>query len=301
MKVFISKSDKDEAIYSTLCVALDSQHVERWDTETMTVGNSLSEQLLNAIKECRLCVFIATRRSIESQWCLAELGAFWGAGKTVIIFLADPDLAETVLPPQLRGNLIASNADRLITAIRDAEQRESTAPYGQNETTVCRRIRNREELYIQCLELIRSCRCIRDTTWGKRARELSPKEKKARDEYRLIIEQALDENKEYMELLTSEGRDEYLLESEKLAEKHTHYQCRVLQVDISDFAMLDMMIGDNRHMMFSHIAAEEPHDVQYLYVESEDLVSLFRQYYSDIWQHSTKLSGFLAKKEELSG
>jgi hypothetical protein len=122
MPVFISHSHKDEAVYSALCLALDSAGIRRWDVSAMSLGDSLSGQLRRAINECGQCVFIATRRSIESQWCLAELGAFWGAGKTVIMFLADPDLEEAVLPPQLRGNLTANDARRLITALKEAEQ-----------------------------------------------------------------------------------------------------------------------------------------------------------------------------------
>jgi hypothetical protein len=87
----------------------------------MSLGGSLSEQLRQAISDCGQCVFIATRRSIESQWCLAELGAFWGAGKTVILFLADPDLEEGALPPQFRGNLMANDAHRLIKELQNAQ------------------------------------------------------------------------------------------------------------------------------------------------------------------------------------
>ncbi|MEM0895552.1 MAG: toll/interleukin-1 receptor domain-containing protein [Verrucomicrobiota bacterium] len=122
MPVFISHSHKDEAVYTPVCLALDGAGIPRWDVSEMSLGESLSDQLRSAIAECDQCVFIATRRSIESQWCLAELGAFWGADKTVIIYLADPDLEETVLPPQFRGNLTANDAYRLIDQIREAQQ-----------------------------------------------------------------------------------------------------------------------------------------------------------------------------------
>ena len=127
MTVFISYSDKDVAVYTALCIALDSSNIRRWDAGEMSPGYSLSEQLRYAINDCGQCVFIATSRSIESQWCLAELGAFWAAGKTVILFLADPDLEASVLPPQFRGNLHANDANRLIEVIRNAEAHSSTS------------------------------------------------------------------------------------------------------------------------------------------------------------------------------
>src|SRR5262245_38427407 len=99
MATFISHNFKDEAVYSTLCLALDAAGVTRWDPKSMELGESLSEQLVSAIRACEVCIFVATRRSIESPWCLAELGAFWGSGKKVLMFMTDPDLAEATLPP----------------------------------------------------------------------------------------------------------------------------------------------------------------------------------------------------------
>jgi hypothetical protein len=117
MPAFISHSFKDEAIYSAICLAIDAAGVPRWDASTMSPGESLAEQLRNAIRECEVCVFIATRRSIESPWCLAELGAFWGANKRVLLFMADPDLGDSMLPPQFKGNLRVNTAQELIRAV----------------------------------------------------------------------------------------------------------------------------------------------------------------------------------------
>lgn len=89
MNIFVSHSRQDEAIYSNFCLVLDGSGVKRWDQESLAVGRSLSDQLREAIRICDACVFLATKRSVESKWCMAELGAFWGAGKNVIIFLAD--------------------------------------------------------------------------------------------------------------------------------------------------------------------------------------------------------------------
>lgn len=121
MPVFVSHSHRDGAVYSAVCLALDSAGIERWDVTKMSLGGSLSGQLRQAISDCGQCVFIATRRSIESQWCLAELGAFWGAGKTVILFLADPDLEQAALPPQFRDNLMANDAHRLISELQSEQ------------------------------------------------------------------------------------------------------------------------------------------------------------------------------------
>ncbi|NRF71224.1 TIR domain-containing protein [Aquincola sp. S2] len=125
MPAFISHSFQDAAIYSTLCLALDAAGIDRWDPETMAGGESLAEQLRTAINSCEVCVSIATRRSIESPWCLAELGAFWGAGKRVLLFIVDPDLSDAVLPPQFKGNLRSHTAQELIASILEAQSADS--------------------------------------------------------------------------------------------------------------------------------------------------------------------------------
>jgi hypothetical protein len=56
MPAFVSHDPKDQAIYSTLCLALDAAGVERWDQTTMSLGGSLADQLRRAINDCEVCV-----------------------------------------------------------------------------------------------------------------------------------------------------------------------------------------------------------------------------------------------------
>ena len=122
MRLFISHSHKDEAIYSPLCLALDAAEIPRWDVSSIPAGSSLAEDLRIAIESCDICVFLATERSIESPWCLAELGAFWGAAKRVIIYIADPELDDSRMPPQFQGSLWVNSASQLIEALQTAKQ-----------------------------------------------------------------------------------------------------------------------------------------------------------------------------------
>jgi hypothetical protein len=275
-------------------MALDSFEIPRWDVSAMSPGESLSEQLRDAIRECHLCVFIATRRSIDSPWCLAELGAFWGSEKTVMLFMADPDLEESVLPPQFRGNLRATTPKQLVDAIHHAFNHKVTRALGS--AGICRLIPNRKELYTECLTLIETSKVIRDTTWGRRARPLGPEEQKAREAYRAAIARFMSEEKDYRELVSAEEREEFLQESYELKQKFPHYECKVLSVDISQFSMLDMMIADNNRILFSHVSSVNPQqNVQYVYVESETLARLFLQFYSDAWQDSVDIVKFYRK------
>lgn len=122
MRLFISHSHKDEAIYSPLCLGLDAAEIPRWDVSSIPAGSSLAEELRFAIESCDICVFLATERSIESPWCLAELGAFWGAAKRVIVYVADPELDESRMPPQFQGNLWVNSASQLFEALQTAKK-----------------------------------------------------------------------------------------------------------------------------------------------------------------------------------
>jgi hypothetical protein len=95
--------------------------VSRWDVAKLSLGKSLAEGLRAAIEECDVCIFLATTHSLESRWCLAELGAFWGAGKKVVVYLADPEVDESEIPPQFRGNLWTADAMRLVKAIKETD------------------------------------------------------------------------------------------------------------------------------------------------------------------------------------
>jgi len=92
----------------------------------MSAGDPLAGQLRKASQDCEVCIFLATRRSVDSPWCLAEVGAFWGSGKKVLLFMADPDLTDAMLPPQFKGNLMVSDAATLFAAAREEMARQAT-------------------------------------------------------------------------------------------------------------------------------------------------------------------------------
>lgn len=80
MPVFISHAFDDKAQFDNIADAFDNVGIPYWKPSDMMPGATLSEQLREAIRGSELCVFVATTHSVESAWCGAELGAFWGAG-----------------------------------------------------------------------------------------------------------------------------------------------------------------------------------------------------------------------------
>jgi len=116
MPVFISHSFENKPEFENVTDALELRGVPFWSSAEIQSGTSLREQLRAAVERCTLCIFVATRKSIESSWCGAELGAFWGAGKTIIVYLAEDLLTEDELPQIVQGDVwerrIAKVAER---------------------------------------------------------------------------------------------------------------------------------------------------------------------------------------------
>ncbi|MFI5954495.1 TIR domain-containing protein [Cryptosporangium sp. NPDC051539] len=105
MTVFISHDFGDGPEFENVTHFLDSESVPYWEPGDISVGESLRDRLRDAIGQCSACIFVATHKSVHSSWCATELGAFWGAGRPVLVYLADSSLPETDLPPIVHGLL----------------------------------------------------------------------------------------------------------------------------------------------------------------------------------------------------
>jgi hypothetical protein len=127
MPVFISHSFENKPEFDNIADALEHESIEYWKPESLRAGSPLSDQLRLSIVEAELCVFVATRHSVESSWCGAELGAFWGAGKPVLIYIAEASLTEGELPKQFKGHLTERRISRVVEAVQKhlAEPRET--------------------------------------------------------------------------------------------------------------------------------------------------------------------------------
>src|SRR5215831_15895841 len=88
--------------------------VPYWNPGEVQAGSSLRDQLRTAVDQCSVCIFIATHRSLQSTWCGAELGAFWGAGKPILVYISDTSLKEHDLPPIVRGDVCERRMGRIV-------------------------------------------------------------------------------------------------------------------------------------------------------------------------------------------
>jgi CheY-like chemotaxis protein len=116
MPAFISHSFENRPEFENVTDALELRGVPFWNPAEIRPGGSLRDQLRVAVERCNLCIFIATRKSVDSSWCGAELGAFWGAGKPIVVYLAEASLTDDELPQIVQGDVwerrISKIADR---------------------------------------------------------------------------------------------------------------------------------------------------------------------------------------------
>ncbi len=133
MSVFISHSFRDVPEFENVTDALEHLEVPYWNPAEILPGASLREQLRSAVEQCRLCIFVATKNSVGSSWCGAELGAFWGAGKPVLVYLAEQSLTDEELPQVLQGDVwerrivkIARRAKEIISQTSPLDDQSST-------------------------------------------------------------------------------------------------------------------------------------------------------------------------------
>lgn len=110
---FISHSFENKPEFDNIVDSLEQRDIPYWNPADVKPGSSLREQLKVAVEKCGVCIFVATRHAIESSWCGAELGAFWGAGKPVLVYLAEPSLKDDELPPIVQGDVWERRISRI--------------------------------------------------------------------------------------------------------------------------------------------------------------------------------------------
>jgi hypothetical protein len=128
MPVFISHSFENKPEFENIVDALDQRSMSYWNPSEVKAGASLREQLRTAVDRCEVCIFVATQHSIDSSWCGAELGAFWGAGKTIIVYLAEPSLTENELPPIVQGDVYERRIARIADRAKEVLDQVSASP-----------------------------------------------------------------------------------------------------------------------------------------------------------------------------
>ena len=116
--VFISYPSQSKDKMRELADRLGRQNFYRiWrDDEHIKVGEIISDQLKVGFRESDCCVLVLSKHTEKSAWCMQEVGAFWGAGKPIIVYLTD----RAARPPELfAGMKLANTLDEVVEGLLD--------------------------------------------------------------------------------------------------------------------------------------------------------------------------------------
>lgn len=170
--VFISHAFDNKAGFYNVADALEQAGVPFWNPDEVKSAASLRDQLRQAVLECSVCVFVATRAALESSWCGAELGAFWGAGKPIIVFAADASLKEEELPGIVKGDVwegrLRKVVERAGELVQEADERE-TDP---DSATVGNLTQRELKQYIEAVLISQAAAASKSESGGPTAEEV---------------------------------------------------------------------------------------------------------------------------------
>jgi CheY-like chemotaxis protein len=136
MTAFVSHSFENKPEFENVTEALQLREVAFWNPSEIRPGASLREQLRAAVERCSLCIFIATRYSVDSSWCGAELGAFWGAGKPIVVYLAEASLKEDELPQIVQGDVWERRISRIADRAKEIVEQVTGTRVPQRDSSV---------------------------------------------------------------------------------------------------------------------------------------------------------------------
>lgn len=119
MKVFVSYSRDSELISRSVVADLESLGHEAWIDRELSGGQAWWEQILAAIRDCGLMVFLLHPQSLASVACTRERAYAAALGKPILPLQVADGISVNLLPPEL--------AQRQIIPYRSGDRAELAA------------------------------------------------------------------------------------------------------------------------------------------------------------------------------
>ena len=82
----------------------------------MHLRENINERLKEGIRDSACCIFMLNAYSVASTWCIAEVGAFSGANKKIIMYPTEP---RCEVPRFLAGIKSATNPTEVVKACKE--------------------------------------------------------------------------------------------------------------------------------------------------------------------------------------
>jgi hypothetical protein len=87
------------------------------DWEQIKAGEDINVTVQNGVAQATCCVFLLDEHSAKSTWCMAEVGAFWGAGKPVVVYNLLP--SHDAIPPFLRDIKYLDDPEEVVKSVKE--------------------------------------------------------------------------------------------------------------------------------------------------------------------------------------
>lgn len=149
----------------------------------------------------------------------------------------------------------------------------------------------RSELYKKATQMISNASRIYDTTWGRSPRDMTKREKEARDEYRNALKLAIQRGAEYFDLFSkTQNQLKELKASVAKFINHPQYEAKCLTGMDEELPVIDFLITDNSEILLSHVAHKGAISIPtYIYVKSKTVSDFYSGLFNECWNKADKI------------
>jgi hypothetical protein len=166
-KVFLSYPSESKNIAELLKFYLKAEGIEPtwYDRDEIIASQNIQEQIKKGIKESACCVFLLNDYSVKSTWCMAEVGAFWGADKPIIVYPIEP---RCNIPDYLSNLRRAEKNEEVLKSCKEIIEKASKEETSESFPNILKQCGLKNAFRIP----------IDDEKRGKRVKELVSNERK---------------------------------------------------------------------------------------------------------------------------
>ncbi len=115
VRVFISYPHESENDLNLLVSHLRGNEIDPL-VGVVSPGQNISTKIREILSAADCCVVLLNEYTLKSSWCMAELGAFWGAKRTIIGY---PTGGGKEVPPLLLGLRLAKTPAEVVEACKE--------------------------------------------------------------------------------------------------------------------------------------------------------------------------------------
>lgn len=142
--VFISYSRKDRPIVDEICELLNENNISFWrDVREIEPGSKFMGDIVDAIKSCKITLFISSENSNQSPYTAKEVALAFNEGKHIIpykidhssfsknmkLLFSDINFTEAIPYSRQKAILLVADIKALVNGTRISEQKAEERTY----------------------------------------------------------------------------------------------------------------------------------------------------------------------------